>query len=624
VPDRLFNFAIVLLAAASAASGQVTGYEALSDWGSLPMAKIGITAGLASSYDRTGGNRDYNQYEGSTEMEANEIDPVTVVTLEGPGVITRFWMPHAAANSAFTVKMTIDGQVEINTDSNTLLDEGYGYMQGPLVTTLIGGQVSYEPIAFSQSLKIETNNFEYVSNQYAKRHYYQYSYQKLPVGTDVTAYTGSLSGQQQDVRDDVVQMIGDVGDNPAGLSTSSTTVSRGAQSIDPGTALNLGDLSGSGLIRRMNVKMPGAGDVELDGLRLRVRYDRTAENAIDVPVSHFFGAGHGRVAYKSLPLGTDDPNGFYSYWPMPFRRGVVVELYNDTDAAISIGSAAIEYEAQAVGRAGYLHAILAETVDGNGDPAPTTDPTHELLRVAGRGHYVGNLLWVDRDGGGAGKTSRNILEGDDIITVDVDGPAPTVLWGTGLEDAYNGGFYYNHVLTQSGEEIDPYSGIGPYHGLLRMIFPEDATAYDRTAADQYRWLIGDPVPFTDGIEVRIENYNMTKGASFGSTAFYYLLPAVGDVNGDGNVDTLDITPFVAALMNDEAVFHALYPAWEYAAADCSQDGNVDTLDITPFVSLLSGGGEPVPEPAGVIALAAVVMVVARRRLRPSRSSRRRA
>ena len=53
---------------------------------------------------------------------------------------------------------------------------------------------------------------------------------------------------------------------------------------------------------------------------------------------------------------------------------------------------------------------------------------------------------------------------------------------------------------------------------------------------------------------------------------------VGDVNCDGVVDLLDVTPFVAAVVSGEFS----------AKADINSDGNVDLLDVQPFVDLLTG------------------------------------
>ena len=53
---------------------------------------------------------------------------------------------------------------------------------------------------------------------------------------------------------------------------------------------------------------------------------------------------------------------------------------------------------------------------------------------------------------------------------------------------------------------------------------------------------------------------------------------IGDVNGDGVVDLLDVLPFVDALTGGSYV----------PEADINQDGVLNLLDVEPFVSLLSG------------------------------------
>ena len=86
---------------------------------------------------------------------------------------------------------------------------------------------------------------------------------------------------------------------------------------------------------------------------------------------------------------------------------------------------------------------------------------------------------------------------------------------------------------------------------------------------------------------------------------------LGDVNGDGAVDNLDITPFVTALSAaDEAAFVALFSEGNYAAADIDMSGHPDNLDITPFIGLLTTAGNEsavVPEPAAALLLCLPLM-----------------
>jgi hypothetical protein len=580
---------LALFVQASTVFAQATDYESLLAWDNLPLSKAGITAGLASSYDRNGGNDDFNQYESPTGLQTTDVATVDA-TLTGPGILTRFWMPHATADSAIPIRITVDGVVRIVSNSDALLNGSYGYMQSPLVKTLLGGQVSYEPIAFQNSLKIES--FNYAAGGWAKTHnYYQFSYQLLPSSASVTPYTGSLTSAQQADRSAVATMLSSVGEHPAGASSTSSQLAQSSQSIPASGVLSLGSLSGSGEIRRLNVKMSGASDADLDGLRIRVRYDGRSDYAVDMPVSQFFGAGHQRVAYKSLPMGTDSPDGFYCYWPMPYRNGAVVELVNTTCSVIHIDSSVVEYENKTVpASAGYLHAVYRSETTTAGQS------TYSLLNVSGEGHYVGNRLCLRRSG-----TSRTILEGDDIITVD----GVHTLYGTGMEDAYNGGYYYNHILNNStdGDIPAPESGIGPYSGLLHM---DDKDFGDASfLADQYRWLIGDFVPFTSGINVKIENYGNAAGVGFDSTAFYYLLPVSGDANFDDRVDVADL-----GLL---ATNYGASSDATWMMGDFSGDGRVNVIDLGLLATGYGTGVAMTPEPACMGILLAGIPAVFRRK-----------
>lgn len=65
-------------------------------------------------------------------------------------------------------------------------------------------------------------------------------------------------------------------------------------------------------------------------------------------------------------------------------------------------------------------------------------------------------------------------------------------------------------------------------------------------------------------------------------------PGKGDMNCDGNVDFLDINPFVLAL-TDPTGYDAAFPDCEILNADISENGSVGFEDINLFVALLTGG-----------------------------------
>ncbi|MFN8179315.1 MAG: DUF2961 domain-containing protein [bacterium] len=507
LPPAVSAAGLVALIAPAVALAQADGgygdYVAWEDWARVVP---GERASLASSYDRSGGEEDANQYEYPPGEIHGDLD-VIAGTLRGPGAIYRFWMPHATATRSFAIRMYFDGEStpRIDTDSGQILGGWFGYLTAPFVTTFAGGQVCYEPIVFRDSLRIETQN------RAGRWHFYQYSARRFPPGTDVTEYTGGLTPAAEAARLAAAAMFRNVGQHPAGESGTSLWDGVGSLVVPPGGSASVVDLAGPGLIRRLNVRMDGAPDAALDSLLLRVTYDADAQPSIDAPVGWLFGAGHGRAPYKSLPLGTDSPNGFYSYWPMPFHERVRIELGNASATSIRVDSVLVEHEARPVpSDRGYLHVIAKGRLRHPGQIRTV------LASAFGAGHYVGNLLYVQQ-----ADSSFSFLEGDDLVVVD----GADSLHGTGLEDAYDGGYYYNwsEPLMVEPEGPHPPFAIRPLSGLLRM---ERTASPPFARADQYRWMIGDRVPFSQSLEVSMETGLAAAGGQWISVAFWYQLPAV--------------------------------------------------------------------------------------------------
>lgn len=106
-----------------------------------------------------------------------------------------------------------------------------------------------------------------------------------------------------------------------------------------------------------------------------------------------------------------------------------------------------------------------------------------MLKVEGRGHYVGTVLSVVQ--GEAGWFG----EGDDFFYV--DGEAKPSLEGTGTEDYFNDAWSL-HVSDglYTGVPVAEGTGLG-----ARM--------------SAYRWHLGDPIPFTKSLRFDLEHKGWT-------------------------------------------------------------------------------------------------------------------
>ena len=94
--------------------------------------------------------------------------------------------------------------------------------------------------------------------------------------------------------------------------------------------------------------------------------------------------------------------------------------------------------------------------------------------------------------------------GEGEIKFYTDGDENPTICGTGTEDYFNGGWYF-----QDG----PFAA--PYHGVVQM----DA---ERGRVAAYRWHLPDPVRFQDSIRVELEHGHGNEVlADFATVAYWY-------------------------------------------------------------------------------------------------------
>ncbi len=271
---------------------------------------------------------------------------------------------------------------------------------------------------------------------------------------------------------------------PAGKSRQLTTFNLEKRSktivLPPGRKVTIGEVRGAGYIGRIWLTFPGwfwqhwhttaaIDPTMLKSLILRIYWDGSATPAVECPMGDFFGAGQCEFnSFTSKYVGTSS-GGFYTHWPMPYAKGFRFEVENrhprnGTD--IFVNANYQELDAMPKG-AGYFCTQYRTGRRKPGEEALIVD-------TAGGGQFVGMMLHMQ----GELLHYLSFLEAPEYVYVDDDWDKPRFT-GTGLEDYFNGGWYF-----RDGEFNGPLHGVplkDPLRSMVTMYrFHEaDAVAFDR-------------------------------------------------------------------------------------------------------------------------------------------------
>ncbi len=256
--------------------------------------------------------------------------------------------------------------------------------------------------------------------------------------------------------------------------------------IGPGGTAVLADVDGPGVVRHIwcTVRPDLLGLLEL-----RVTYDGRPDPSVLAPLGHFFANGiDGLAQVRSLPIAVNPRGGMNSYWPMPFRRRLRLEIANAGDEAVPELFYQVTYGRRELPPGvACLHAAFRRSVT---DPA---HPEHVILDgVRGRGHYAGtSVAWHTRFHGWWG-------EGEVKFFIDGDPPDGPTVCGTGTEDYFGGAWGF---LGDDPADPRPVNYSGPFLGYPQR---REGHAGAVAAHGLYRWHIPDPVCFTRNLRVTIQ------------------------------------------------------------------------------------------------------------------------
>jgi hypothetical protein len=265
--------------------------------------------------------------------------------------------------------------------------------------------------------------------------------------------------------------------------------------IPAGKTATILDVPGPGVIVRIWFTVDSRDPYFLRRILLRMYWDDEEDPSVEVPFGDFFGCGFGYKQY-STPYLSMSSGGYTCYFPMPFEDNAKIALVNETGQDIIAFYYQIDYQKleKPISRdIAYFHATWKR------DIRTDYDSSYVALYTRGRGHLVGvNLNMQSYDGG------LGFLEGDQKIFV--DGEKRPSVYGTGTEDYFSSGWYFN-----KGEYAGPYNG---------LILKDDSLG--RIAA--YRFHVPDPIPFKKSIKFTIEHgHGNMDIADYSSTVYWYQL-----------------------------------------------------------------------------------------------------
>lgn len=390
----------------------------------------------------------------------------------GAGVLARIWLTSggpqpACLNPGMHLKLYFGGAATAQVDIPLaqVFDGSTPPFMPPLVFDKVlgsGGYASYVPIAYSDGLRVAITGLDQPGSCSIGQPpllWYQLDAQHLPPGSVTANFSMS------DRFPGLTGWLAAAGSDPWQRNLPSVDTN---SMLAPTQHKLLASATGSGWLAGIRLNLAPAAWPKV---RLEVLVDGVT--TVSMPLSRAFAVDSGdNVPARSPLFGLDAAGWLYLWWPMPYRHAYAVRLVADgLTQPVAVQARITVDPAPVPANAGVLH--------GQARQQCTPGVAHQvrLLQVTGSGR----LLALAGRFGAAGGADARYLEGDVRLMMD-QRPAPA--WhGSGLEDFYNGGFYFDWGVAYRR----PWSGAGQVdvHGQSTM----------------WRLLLADAPMFAHGLQV---------------------------------------------------------------------------------------------------------------------------
>lgn len=474
-------------------SVQVYGLERMARFELLPYFLQGAQVRQVSSYDRSGGNDD--GFNGTYSYRyVDENDEYVMFDDIGAGCLYRIWKTYGQSRTDYSnsvLRFYFDNELEPRLEKT--MEEFFVGVHPPLLFPLVGrrhqsshGYYCYLPFPYRERLKITLDR---------KPFFYNFTYHRFDDPEGVVTWTGSEDSKL--VRDQW---------NARGIDPKpATELSQVTGSIDlpSGTTGTVFQIEGTGSIQTIQFKPSVPDSNTLFNVWLEMRWDGI-ERAVKARLGDFFGSHAKNVTVQSLPIGMSLDDYWYCYFPMPYWESAAIRLINYGTQDIPPIEFIIAHSTNSYDRSlsGYFHASYNELEfqpDGLDFVA---------LNTKGRGHVVGLSMYMMSTNAG-GYANTGYLEGDERIYT--DGNQAPAVHGTGTEDYFNAGWYFNWGLFNL-----------PYHGHpWRDHFNTDRPNHTQA----YRFHLSDIIPFSESIQFGLEKGpNNNVPGRYCSVTYFYKSP----------------------------------------------------------------------------------------------------
>ena len=435
-----------------------------------------------SSHDPSGLNKDKGRYL------YRENGAYFILDVYGSGAVERIWMNGAP--------LTATGRLQVYTDDGATptldmdLATFFAGKTAPFLAPLVGdaslssgGYYSYARLPFAHHIRIATTELPQYYN----------------IGYRLTANPSTSSSQPDNA---TLQQLLQQTSNAASVPFGADKPEGGAARQQGHATLGAGEtrivsLDGQGAVTALKLRLSPAAAAVAGQLGLVIQRSDVVSPDVETPFGAFFGSGIGEHQVNGLPAGVDVPrNLFFSYWPLPYNKGLTISLLNPTSQTLTLDYE-VEYDTDAYPTADYAHLAHFHAAYHSEQPRPLVN--YPVLDVHGAGLYVGATMVISGP--------DYLQEGDEVIYV--DGNRTPQILGTGTEDYFNGGWGF-----QNGNFSLPTHG-------------NPAGKFGGPQVTAYRWQVSDPIPFDSSLKFELAHGFLGRdypgnGYTYSNVAYYYL------------------------------------------------------------------------------------------------------